>query len=378
MFRNFFMAAAVIVASPHLVTQAVAQNDVQTVEYAGETWRVTAREAKVASHMGRDALMLQGGRLWLDSAQFSDGVFEFDVAYDEQQIFVGAGWRIADDGHFEEMYMRGHLNEKPDALQYTPVENTLSAWQIFSDGNANAPITQVFDGWNKVRIIVEGDRADIYVNSDAPVIHIPDLKREKVVGGVNLRASGRNAGPAYFSNINVRALRDDEGVVGEPKEGKPLPDGLIRSWRVSAAVDEKLLAEALTFPEELLAGQNWTELAVETNGIANLAKIADPQQGADTLLIHATLTSNKKQMKELTFGYSDRVRIYLNGKRVYFGNAGWRVRDYRFLGTVGFHDAVGLDLKKGDNELVIAVSETFGGWAWAGAMIDTKGLKLRN
>ena len=86
------------------------------------------------------------------------------------------------------------------------------------------------------------------------------------------------------------------------------------------------------------------------------------------MFVRLKIDSATAQMKELRFGYSDRVRIYLNGKRVYFGNAGWRTRDYRFLGTVGFYDSVGLDLKKGENILFAAVSETFGGWAWAGAI----------
>ena len=37
-------------------------------------------------------------------------------------------------------------------------------------------------------------------------------------------------------------------------------------------------------------------------------------------------------------------------------------RDYRFLGTIGYFDAVYLQLKKGRNDLWIAVSENFGGW----------------
>ena len=47
-----------------------------------------------------------------------------------------------------------------------------------------------------------------------------------------------------------------------------------------------------------------------------------------------------------------------------------------FLGTVGFHDVAGLDLERGDNEILIAVSETFGGWAWAGAIEERAGLTL--
>jgi len=57
-------------------------------------------------------------------------------------------------------------------------------------------------------------------------------------------------------------------------------------------------------------------------------------------------------------------------------NAGWRVRDQRFLGTTGRHDAAALRLRASENELVAAVSESFGGWAFTGAIEDQIGLAI--
>ena len=37
-------------------------------------------------------------------------------------------------------------------------------------------------------------------------------------------------------------------------------------------------------------------------------------------------------------------------------------RDYRFLGSIGYWDRLYLPLVPGENELVLAVSENFGGW----------------
>jgi hypothetical protein len=47
---------------------------------------------------------------------------------------------------------------------------------------------------------------------------------------------------------------------------------------------------------------------------------------------------------------------------VYSGHNKFRSRDYRYLGTMGYFDAVHLELKKGENEIIFAVSENFGGW----------------
>lgn len=375
-FTIFTCVALVALLIGWSPAKAQDQDTVQTLSLDGQNWRVAAREAEVTSHLGRSALALTGGRLWADDIRFTDGVISFDVAYAEQTIFVGAGWRAQNDDRFEEMYFRGHLNQKPDALQYTPVENGNSAWQIFSDGNAIAPVTQTFTGWNKVKIVVQGDKADIYFNSETPVLHIPDLKTDLRQGAVSLRSSGQQAGPAHFSNVMIRPLQAGEGVVGAAKPFPTLPTGVMGQWQVSSPFDEALIKDVLELQKDASRDLQWQMLNVETNGIANLAKLANPREQGNTVFVRLKMKSDKRQMKKLRFGYSDRVRIFLNGKRIYGGNAGWRVRDYRFLGTVGFFDTVGLDLKAGSNELLIAVSETFGGWAWAGAFEDRTGLVL--
>lgn len=64
----------------------------------------------------------------------------------------------------------------------------------------------------------------------------------------------------------------------------------------------------------------------------------------------------------VSFGYSDRVRVYLKGRPLYRGDNGYRSRDYRYLGTIGLFDELVLPLRAGRNELTFAVSESFGGW----------------
>ena len=369
------MKRLIIATATCLGLPAAYGQETETIEFEGATWRVTAQEARVDRYLGRDALILSGGRLRRDDIVFADGVIEFDVAYDEGQGFIGPMWRAESDERFEELYFRTHLSGKPDAVQYTPVENRISAWQIFADGNAQTAIDLKYGEWNHVKIVVKGDAADFYFNADTPQLHIPDLKTDIAAGGVGLRVSGQ-AGIGRFSNIVFRPLEAGEELIGAPVETPRLPDGVIGQWRVSAPFAETDVENTLTLPKGAAGNHTWTALDVETNGIANLAKLAGSNEGSNTVFVRLNISAEKKMMKELRFGYSDRTRIYLNGKRVFAGDAGWRARDYRFLGTVGFFDSVGLDLKKGDNELLVAVSETFGGWAFAGAMADQNGVTL--
>ena len=54
--------------------------------------------------------------------------------------------------------------------------------------------------------------------------------------------------------------------------------------------------------------------------------------------------------------------VFLDGRALFRGDDTYRSRDYRFLGRIGWWDTVYLPLEEGANDLVVAVSETFGGW----------------
>ncbi len=73
-------------------------------------------------------------------------------------------------------------------------------------------------------------------------------------------------------------------------------------------------------------------------------------------------------------GYSDEVSVFLNGKILFRGRSAQNFRDPGFLGIVNpENDAVYLLLKKGSNELLLAVSELGGGWAFICRLAGVEG-----
>jgi len=77
------------------------------------------------------------------------------------------------------------------------------------------------------------------------------------------------------------------------------------------------------------------------------------------------IDSDRDRVRKLYVGYSDDVSVFLNGQILYRGRSAQAFRDPRFLGIVNpENDAVYLPLKKGKNELVLAVSELGGGWGF--------------
>ena len=107
----------------------------------------------------------------------------------------------------------------------------------------------------------------------------------------------------------------------------------------------------------------WHTLGIEERGIANLARLAGNGNGRNTVVAAVTITSDRARAVPVRFGFSDRVRVYLNGRMLYAGDDGFGTHDPDFLGIVGLFDELALPLKRGPNELWFAVSETFGGWA---------------
>jgi hypothetical protein len=77
----------------------------------------------------------------------------------------------------------------------------------------------------------------------------------------------------------------------------------------------------------------------------------------------------------LNFGYSDTAKVFVNGKLIYAGNNTYQSRDYRYLGTIGLFDSVVLPLHSGENEILIAVTEAFGGWGVMAELENVDGIK---
>ena len=164
-----------------------------------------------------------------------------------------------------------------------------------------------------------------------------------------------------------------KGRVGRDRTA---PTGSVMKWRVSAPFSEKTLEGALEITPNLTNDLNWTVLGSEPTGLANLSRVATLSREANTVFARVTVISDRAQAKTLAFGFSDRLRLFLNNQLLYTGNNGYRSRDYRYLGTIGYFDAVTVPLKKGKNELWFAVSESFGGWGLQAAFEDTDGLTI--
>jgi hypothetical protein len=328
-----------------------------SIPFDSPRWKIEAKEHRVEEYRGRQALFLKDGRALLDGAKLQDGVVEFDVAFRLAQGFSGVWFRVEDAENYELFYLRQHLGGKPDANQYTPVIHNLWGWQIYTGPRYCAPTVYPDGGWFHVKLSVSGSRGEVEL-AGSDVIVIPELKRATIEGGLGLFASIEGA---RFANFEFRP--GPVAFRGKEMEAEKQPPDVVTSWEVSTPFAEKSLAGRTDLPKTLTETLRWTTLKVERNGIANLARVAGVAPDRETVIARTTIHADAAALREIRFGFSDRVKVYLNGRLLYTGNDAFATRDPSFLGSVGLFDSLALPLQKGDNELAFAVSETFGGWA---------------
>jgi hypothetical protein len=315
---------------------------------------------------------LQDGSASLKDFEMTDGVIDVDVAGSGARGFYNILFRTQANGDGETVYLRPHKSGLDDAQQYTPILNGAAAWQIYNGPGFTRAVDIPKSAWFHVRLEITGAQAKLYVDDmREPSLVVNDLKSGLRKGGVGLEG-------AYFSNFEVR----ETTTVAWERHEPAIPAATITQWSLSPSLDalERDLDRPLSKSE--VAAMNWQDVAAEPPGFVvinryrkspeiiptfarDFSKRLEPQKGMKLVYARTTIVSNRDQQKKLYVGYSDDVSIFLNDTILFRGRSAQRFRDPGFLGIVNpENDAVYLPLKKGRNELMLAVSELTGGWGF--------------
>lgn len=370
-FRVGMLAAAVLAGACH------AENiEVLSVPPDSPRWDLQG-EAKVAEYQGRKCLLLNGGAATLKDFEMRDGVIDADVATTAKRGFFGFDVRIdAAGANYEEIYLRPHKSGLPDAIQYTPVLNTGRNWQIYNGPGFTAAVEIPRETWIHLRLEVRGAQAKLYVKDMAtPALVMDDLKSGVEKGQIALYVL---TGDTYYSNITVRTTPDAPWQRHLPA----MPPNTLTKWSISPAYDGLTRDPERPLTPEEVRSIEWQDIEAEPPGFVVLyryrlaphprvtfqgdfSKRLEPQPGMKLLYARTTIESDRDQVKKLELGYSDEVSVFLNGKILWRGRSAQGFRDPGFLGIVNpENDAVYLPLKKGPNELLLALGELGGGWGF--------------
>ncbi|MGD9588371.1 MAG: family 16 glycoside hydrolase [Pyrinomonadaceae bacterium] len=329
-----------------------------------------AVDVRFAEFAGRQAMWLRNNTQVIRSdAEFADGTIEFDVAPMENGNFVGILFRRESATYHENIYLRLHRSGLYNALQYSPRINGSSTWQLYPEFNSNIALPRL--AWTRLRVEVRGARLEVFVNGEKePVLKVDRLRgptgkgRVAFWGRVNDKPQEWGAA---LSNISIRPRVPDANA--GPLSNDPDPGslkGFLTEWE---AADGGPATPEPGFDVAKL--KDWKRANAEENGLVNLNRIFTVTRGRRTAFARTFIESAEAGRAKLELGYSDDVVVYLNGAAVYNGVNSYESRHPEFMGFVkpGFEN-VFLDLRRGRNELVLAVTDgQVFGWGFAARLI---------
>lgn len=333
----------------------------------------TVGKVATETYMGKESILVESGVITVKNSDLRDGTIEADISFPQQRNFPGIVFRMQDSKNSEYFYVRPHQSGNPDATQYTPVFNGQAGWQLYHGEGYSKAFTFKFNQWHHVKIELHGLQAEIYIDDmQNPLIKVSELLTGWKGGKIGVVSEG---GPLHVSNVQYT-----------PKQG-PAPvaipvaatgtGGLVTQWQVSNVVNPNLFEKKYQLTPEIKEKLKWTTQRSEPSGTINLARFGQMTQTEKAMVAKVVIQSSSEQFKEVSFGFSDYVLVYLNDRALYYGMDNFMSRDYRFLGTIGFFDTLLLPLKKGDNELWFVVAENFGGWGVKAKFANMDGITLK-
>jgi hypothetical protein len=239
---------------------AATSGGLRAVPFQSELWAWGTSEPTPTEYCGRECVRLEQSTSTVAGVAFEDGVVEVELAVPRERGFHGVFWRGRDDENFESFFVRPHQVGNPDAVQYTPVFNGISSWQLYHGPGFWAPAVFPLDDWFRIRVAFAGGRAEVYVGDlDEPAPAIRELKAPVGPGRVGMFAGGpaiHVAGFAYDASGDVAFRAPGPAAVAAS-------EGVVPAWAVSDACPEEALARGSALDRGLLAARTWTRLPSE-------------------------------------------------------------------------------------------------------------------
>jgi len=289
------------------------------------------------------------------------------------------GLRRQGEGEYEEFYFRTHKSELPDAIQYVPSYQGVGGWQLYHGPGFTAKALYPRDQWFPIRIVLSGTKAAVFVGVVAdPQLVVERLRREPKAGGLEFSDScppgsvPKGEHVAAISNVVLRPGYVPYDFSKSTMHENPPATGVVSAWEISETfVPEKGPVRAL--PEKVLRGK-WQRVEAEPSGLVVVEKVVPLPKDVErpAVLARLVVDSPANAVRRFDFGFSDEVTVFLNGQPLFSGDAHYSHDNPRQEGLIGFwQGTLYLPLRKGRSEIILAVSEVFGGWGVMGRLEES-------
>lgn len=320
------------------------------------------------TYNGRKTLSLNG-KATLKDVSFSNGTLEVDVLANSSRSFAGIFFRSQEETA-EEVYLRMHKSEQPDAVQYTPVYHGEGNWQLYREHQAKVFFKK--KGWNRLKVSVTDNTAKVFLN-DLLIMEIPSLKTENNKGSIGIWALFENRFSNFkYTKDSMAPLKTDSSKKSDPN--------VVYQWDISES--RSYLPDAFT---DDFSRRSYKKVSAEESGLLPIGKyIKKPSIGnfeknrEDYIVLRLKIRSDSIQRKQFIFDYSDKAIIFLDQVKLFQGNNAFRSKGNQFKGHMHPDaNAITLALKKGWNTLYMVVIEKANGWGFMGKFENMEGISLK-
>ena len=348
------------------------------IKVSDPNWQFNGDGVSIEEFDGRKAIKIKSGKAVLDNMSLKDGIIEFELYLSGERAFAYLYFRDGSTGEHEEIYFRSHKSNAPDALQYSPVFQGRSAWQIYHGDLGTAPVSLPAKTWIKVKMELIGEKMNLWVgDSKEPTLVINHLGIQAKPGSIAFRGFiPRNSAAeysAYFSDLKI-TKRESSNAKFDHKA--TLPSGQITNWRVSPAFDVPN-GPVTTLPK-LPSSNEWSVPSMQNNGtfeFLRTRKIPDKSRHW-AVVAEVNLHSERAQTCELHLGFSDEITLLVNGQSILYLDASYRYSNRRQEGLMHPDQATAyIQLVKGNNILQAIVADRFGGWGLNARLEKCSGIK---
>jgi hypothetical protein len=341
-------------------------------------WQTRGDSVRVEQFDGRSTLAMRNGFAFLRDLRFENGTIDVDVMSTEARSFVYVMFRMQSDSAYEDLYLRPHKSNAPDAVQYAPVYQQASAWQLYHGATGTASVSIPDGVWNRLRIVLSGRRAAIFLNDTIrPALIVPRLGHEPRAGYLALRAFlpagvSSTGATARFANLRVRP---DHVPFTFPAVADAPVAGAVRSWEVGEpfAAGDTLLVSA-----PASATRTWRRVEALPNGLLELHRVVPLAPGMRNVGVIARLKVNADAggLYAMELGFSDRLTAIVNGNPIFHRDDSYDYANRRD-GLIGYSQAtLFLPLRRGSNTIELIVTDVFGGWGLMARFPSMTGLRI--
>lgn len=347
--------------------------------HAAEQWKPRGSGVEKAHDYEKPTYRFIQGYLDNSEANFKNGIIEFELKPSSERAFFYVYFRKQSGAESEVVYIRNHKSNAPDTIQYSPVYQGKSAWQLYHGQAGTASASLPKDDWVNVKLRIKGNQFSMWVG-DNPEPNIKNMKLtgNDKAGGISFRGfiprGSKAEQTGLIRNINIQHLPEEESVV---RAIVPALSGSITSFKVSPAFEVTNKAST-QIPLEIL-NQNWMPLKTDSHGKLELLKHRKIPKGVRIWAVAAdtTLRAQTPTQCQLNIGFSDAMTLMLNNEKQIFSDASYRYSDRRQQGVMHASQvSVFLNLNEGDNALRAIVADSFGGWGFQARMIDCEGVSV--